>query len=374
MNEERKLTWLGKLAILAFIGACFWGAWRLFNQSGLQINIGRRDQAGTSSPGSPAPQRQPSAPSAPSSPSAPAVTTSSGGKRTGVLADIKKRGYAVVGHENNAPPMYFADPQGRLDGFEYRLALDILDRMDIKDVRFVAADYGDLPGLLTSGKIDLIVAGYVPDPAINGVEWSDSYLDFGLCLIVLKSSAVTEVAHLTGKTIAVYDDPAAVRWVQQNIPGAKIKTFSGDTGWFESVEKREADALVYDYPFAAAEIKNHPRTKIVRFNLNQSKYAIGLPAGNDDLLDAVNRSLRNVMGSATYADLVRAYLSYQSEDLSKPLGGGRTGYTVQPGDTLGSIATRRLGSGDQWTRIWDLNRERIPNPHLIFPGYVLVMP
>ena len=74
-----------------------------------------------------------------------------------------------------------------------------------------------------------------------------------------------------GKTVAIYDDPAAERWVTQHIPGARVRKFSGDAGWFEALERREADALIYDYPFAAEEIKRHPRTKIVQFNLNQSR-------------------------------------------------------------------------------------------------------
>ncbi len=75
--------------------------------------------------------------------------------------------------------------------------------------------------------------------------WSNGYLDFGLCLIVQEgmAGAFKNVGDLAGKRIAIYDDPAAERWVQQNIPGARISKFSGDDGWFEAVEKDQADAL-----------------------------------------------------------------------------------------------------------------------------------
>ena len=161
--------------------------------------------------------------------------------------------------------------------------------------------------------------------------------------------------------------------MKQNIPGARVKAFSGDSGWFEALERREADALVYDYPFAAEEIKSHPRTKIVQFNLNQSRYAVGVPAGNDDLLDAVNGAIARIKASAGYGDLVRRYLSYKSEDVVKPVAGRKT-HTVRPGETLSTIARDRLGSSDRWEEIWQINRERIANPHLIYPDYVLLMP
>jgi nucleoid-associated protein YgaU len=181
------------------------------------------------------------------------------------------------------------------------------------------------------------------------------------------------VRDLAGKRIAIYDDPAAERWVKENIPNARISKFSGDNGWFEAVERDQVDALIYDYPFAAEEIKTHPRTTIVQYNLNQSKYAVGIPAGNFDLVYEINQAIDRFRATPQYGDLMREYLSSASEVFTKPVAGRKT-YTVKAGDTLSKIAQAQLNDSNRWREIWDLNKERVANENLIYPRLVLLMP
>lgn len=49
-------------------------------------------------------------------------------------------------------------------------------------------------------------------------------------------------------------------------------------------------------------------------------------------------------------------------------------YTVVKGDCLWSIAKKLFGNGTRWREIYNLNRDKISNPNLIYPGQVLVIP
>ena len=49
-------------------------------------------------------------------------------------------------------------------------------------------------------------------------------------------------------------------------------------------------------------------------------------------------------------------------------------YTVKKGDCLWKIAKKYYGSGAQYTKIYEANKDKIKNPNLIYPGQVLTIP
>lgn len=48
-------------------------------------------------------------------------------------------------------------------------------------------------------------------------------------------------------------------------------------------------------------------------------------------------------------------------------------YVVVPGDTLWGIAQRYTDSPWRWPELWGFNKDEIRNPHLIYPGYVILL-
>jgi LysM repeat protein len=48
-------------------------------------------------------------------------------------------------------------------------------------------------------------------------------------------------------------------------------------------------------------------------------------------------------------------------------------YTVKRGDTLWDLSNMYLTSPWRWPELWGMNKEQVRNPHLIYPGQVLVL-
>ena len=81
-----------------------------------------------------------------------------------------------------------------------------------------------------------------------------------------------------------------------------------------------------------------------------------------------------------YGQDVLAEITYATDDLAAAAAAAASGgtqtrsYTVKAGDSLSKIAKAHYGDANQYTKIFEANRDKLKDPDKIFPGQVLVIP
>jgi ABC-type amino acid transport substrate-binding protein len=290
------------------------------------------------------------------------------------LQRVLENGVLRVGAEPGTPPMLFKTG-ARYDGFDWAIANAVAKRIGVDTVVIVPGKYSELPGRLIEDKFDVIVSGYTADPSIAGVDWSESYLDYGLCLVVRKGSTVRGIEDLRDKVVGIFNDPAAEADVKGMVRGYRDLQKHED-GYFDLLDQGQLDAFIYDFPYAQEEIKPFGgRLEIVQYNLTDSTYNVGVRRGAESLLRVVNAAVRELRNSNDYRQIVRRYLGGTGGPARvAEVRAGEKVYTVKPGDTLSAIARDHLGRVSRWPEIWELNKGRIANPNLIEIGWELVLP
>lgn len=289
------------------------------------------------------------------------------------LQKVVEGGVLRVAAEPGTPPMLYKEGP-RYVGFDWEIANAIAKRIGVDGVVVVPGKYSELPGRLIAGKADVIISGYTADDSISGIDWSDSYYDYGLCLIVKRGSSIRSIDDLSGKVVGIFNDPAAEEEVKGMVKSyARLDKF--EDGYFDLLAEGKIDAFIYDYPYAVAEMKEYGnQLQIVQFNLTQSSYSVGVRRGASSLLKMVNSAIKNLKASDDYRQIIRKYLGGSGPAAVTKVAAGQSVYKVKPGDTLSGIARAQLGNMMRWPEIWEANKGRIADPNLIEIGWELVLP
>ena len=129
---------------------------------------------------------------------------------------------------------------------------------------------------------------------------------------------------------------------------------------------------------AAGTIKVEPGqtlSELAQIHLGSSRLADGLFEANRDKLKdpdtlTVGMVLRLPKASTPQPEATRPS---PARPAPASAGGGKE-YTVEPGDTLSSIASKFFDDANQWRKVHQANRKRIKDPNVLVPGTKLSIP
>ncbi len=216
----------------------------------------------------------------------------------GIVDEIKKRGYLIVGTEATFPPFEFVDEKTKeIVGFDIDIAREIAKALGVKlKVEDIAFD-GLIPSLLTK-KIDLIAAAMTITPErAKVVSFSDPYFTAGQVIVVRKGSFMPKTFEdLVGKKVAVQLGTTGDLEVSK-IEGIEVVRFTRYTEAFLELQNGRVDAVVLDFAPAQAYVKMNPGLVISSGILSQEEYGIAVRKEDKDLLEVVNTVLRNLKKS-----------------------------------------------------------------------------
>ena len=304
----------------------------------------------------------------------------------GRLAAIKQKGVVSASVQNPSVP-FFENNNGRPKGFNVDFMKILFAQTEfgnsIKiDTDHAVETYADVPKQLLSNKqVDIAIDGLTfNDEDLPGVVYSIPYVkDFGYALITPKGVNVASVADLAGLRIGVIKgDPDVKAFVEDNFKGATIVEVSDkadESGKFIAghFKAKRIDAMVYDYPFAVAEVEGtNLQFAMTKIKGSDIQYRIGVRKEDKDLLAALNSAIRKAMDTPEYPEMLKKYFMSSNVAAVRRASSGEESYLVAKGDTLSTIAQAKLGDIKRYPEIQA--RNNLANPNFIAVGQKLIIP
>lgn len=309
------------------------------------------------------------------------------------LQNILSSGVVRVGVQSPAKPFFYTEG-GQAHGFNVEFMKILFAQPAFEkagsikiDTSHTVDEYDEVPKTLlksTGGKpvVDIAIDGLTfSNSDLEGVVYSVPYIDdFGYSLITSSTSSIKPGDNLDGLQIGILKNDSDVKaYATKAFPKATFvelsdATVGGQRDWINrAIKEGKVDGIIYDYPFGVAEIAGtNLQFAVTKLPGSDIKYKIGVRKADEQLLQAINMSIRKAKEDPQYSELIRKYFMATNTVAVKKVVSGESTYTVVKGDTLSTIAQAKMGDRMKYRSIEA--RNNLPNPNLIAVGQKLVIP
>jgi polar amino acid transport system substrate-binding protein len=226
----------------------------------------------------------------------------------------------TVGMELAYPPFEMTDTKGQPRGVSVDLARALGTALGMK-VKIQNISYDGLIPSLKTGKIDLIISSMTATPErARSIDFSDPYLQTGLCLLVGKASPIKGIADLdkAGMTVAVKKGTTGHNYASKKMKHARVLVLDKEAAAVLEVVQGKADAFIYDQMSTYSNWqRNQQTTRALLEPFQQESWAVGIRKGNDPLKARVNAFLKEYRLQGGFERLGDLWLKEQKEQFKK---------------------------------------------------------
>jgi polar amino acid transport system substrate-binding protein len=250
--------------------------------------------------------------------------------RADTLDDIRRRGSIRWGadQEGGGPYIYSApDNPQKLIGFEVELMQMLANRLGVRS-EFHQCEWDNLPNLLGTGEIDVIVNGYeLTKSRVARMAASIPYYVYELQLMARRDDdsiqSWDDLRAKNGhrKVVGFLGGTAAQNYVQERFGDqVVIRIFPSSTQAMSAVVAKDTEATVQDVPIAQFYRNRYPAMRFVDSPVAPGYYVIYMRKGDDRLREELNAGLLELVHNGQLRKLYERYGLWNSaqEKLGTP--------------------------------------------------------
>jgi len=230
----------------------------------------------------------------------------------------------VVGMELAYRPFEMTDEANNPTGISVDLAKALGEKLG-RPVRIENIPFDGLIPSLRTGKIDLVISSMTATPErAEAIDFSEPYVQTGLCLLIAKDSPVQTFEDLAkpGRKLAVKQGTTAHLYASERIPSENLLVFDQEEAAVLEVVQGKADAFAYDQMSIYRHWQRNPETtRPLLEPFRAESWAVGIRKGNEALVEQINAFLEEYRAEGGFDRLGEKYLGEEKrafEELGYP--------------------------------------------------------
>lgn len=241
-------------------------------------------------------------------------------KSKSIVDKIKEEGVLVMGTASGYPPYEFVDitsSDNSVIGIDVALGQAIADELGVK-LKVVDMPFGELIANLATDKCDIAIAGMPEtEERAQSVDFSEVYLSAHQAFIVKKENAdvFTSVEAMKGKSVGVEKGSVSEQVASSEIEDVKIVSLATVPNLILELDNGKIDAICTNSVVAAQYVMNNDSFAVVEpnFKNNSMPAQAAVNKGNDELLEIVNKVIKDCQDSGKFDEWIETYSKLSSE-------------------------------------------------------------
>lgn len=237
------------------------------------------------------------------------------------LQEIKDSGKLVIGTCADYPPYEWhliKDGKDEIIGFDIDIAQAIADELGV-ELEIKDMDFDGLIPALSTGKIDMIIAGMNPtDERKQSVDFTDIYYTQKDALVIKSEDAENIQSENDLKKASLATQKATIQetYLLENFPDAALQSVPKWNTAILSLVTGKVDAVLMVETVAKQYVEQNEGLEIAGFDVasTPNESAIAVAKDNKDFLDAVNDILGEMKESGQIEELMRTNIEIMDEN------------------------------------------------------------
>ena len=247
-------------------------------------------------------------------------TASTATDGSSALQEIKDSGKLVVGTCADYPPYEWhlvQDGEDQIIGFDIDIAQAIADELGV-ELEVKDMDFDGLIPALSTGKIDMIIAGMNPtEERKQSVDFTDIYYTQKDALVIKSEDAKDFRSEDDLKKASLATQKATIQetYLLENFPGAEIQSVPKLNTAILYLVTGKVDAVLMVETVARRYVEENEGLEIADFDVasKPNESAIAVAKDSADFLEEVNDILDEMEDSGKIEELIRTNIEIMDE-------------------------------------------------------------
>jgi ABC-type amino acid transport substrate-binding protein len=216
----------------------------------------------------------------------------------------------TVGSDIPYPP-FEQGKAGNYTGFDIELMEAIAEKMGRK-AEFQDTSFETIFRDVAQGKFEAVIsAATITEEREKAVDFSNPYYLSEQAVLVKEGSDIKSLEDLEGKTVGVQQGTTGLELAKEELGGAEVRPFPEGPDAVNALKAGTVEGVVIDAPVAQNAVEKSGGVEIAEKVPTEETYGIAVAQGETELLDEINKALKEVEDEGTYKKIYEKWFKLE---------------------------------------------------------------